>query len=74
MTHDLEALLDIVGERDPDAEGFRGLVALNPFAVQLRCEAVGEDIEPLDRDTLIEELRLLKERVQAALKTQQDPN
>ena len=67
LTHDLGALLDMLGGSEPAAEKFRGFVALNPFAIQFRYEAVGEEMEPLDRDNLVKELRLLNERVQAVL-------
>ena len=67
LTHDLGALLDMLSESEPDAKEFRGLIALNPFAVQFRYEGIGEEMEPLDRDSLVEELRLLHERVHAAL-------
>ena len=67
LTHDIGALLDLLGESEPDAETFRGLIALNPFAVQFRYEVVGKEMEPLDRGSLVKELRLLAERVQATL-------
>ena len=67
MTHDLGALLDVLAEREPDAEEFRGLIALNPFAVQFRYEAIGEEMDPLDRHRLVDDLRILGERVQAGL-------
>lgn len=67
LTHDLGALLDMLGRSEPAAEKFRGFVALNPFAIQFRYEAVGEEMDPLDRDNLVKQLRLLSESVQAAL-------
>ena len=67
LTHDIGALLDLLGESEPDAETFRGLIALNPVAVQFRYEVVGKEMEPLDRGSLVKELRLLAERVQATL-------
>ena len=67
LTHNLDVLLDILRDRDPDAEGFRGLIALSPFAVQFRYEAISEDTEPLDRDSLVASVEALSRRVQKAL-------
>ena len=64
VTHDLGALLD---RSVADTAEFRGLIALNPFAVQFRYEALADEMEPLDRDSLVAELRRLGERVQAAM-------
>ena len=66
VTHDLGALLDLLGGVAAETVEFRGLIALNPFAVQFRYEALGKEIDPLDRDSLVAELRRLRERVQAA--------
>lgn len=68
LTHDLDALLDVLGGNEPDAEKYRGLVALNPFAVQFRYESVGAEMVSLDRDELIEDLRSLGERVRSVLR------
>ncbi len=67
VTHDLGALLDLLGRSVPDTAEFRGLIALNPFAVQFRYEALADEMEPLDRDSLVAELRRLGERVQGAV-------
>ena len=52
VTHDLGALLDLLGRSVLDTAEFRGLIALNPLAVQFRYEALGNEMEPLDRDSL----------------------
>lgn len=67
MTDDLGALLDLPGRSVPDTAAFRGLIALNPVAVHFRYEALADEMEPLDRDSLVAELRRLGERVQGAV-------
>ena len=72
LTHDLGPLLDVLVESEPDAEEFRGLIALNPFADQFRYQAIGEEMDPLDRHKLVGDLRTLCERVQAGLQDRED--
>lgn len=67
LTHNLGTLLDVLRDHEPDADRFRGLIALNPFAVQFRQEAITGDAEPLDREGLALSIRRLLERVQEAL-------
>lgn len=67
LTHNLGVLLDVLQAREPDAEGFRALIALNPFAVQFRYEAMTDDAEPLDRESLAASVEALLHRVQRAL-------
>lgn len=68
VTHDLGALLALLGGSVPGTAEFQGLIALNPFAAQFRYEALGKEMDPLDRDSLVAELRRLRERVQAAVR------
>lgn len=72
LTHDLDALLDILGGNEPDAEKYRGLVALTPFALRCRYESVGEEMGALDRGELVEDLRSLGERVRSVLRDIED--
>ena len=67
LTHNLGTLLDVLRDHEPDADRFRGLIALNPFAVQFRYEAITGDAEPLDREGLARSIQRLLERVQEAL-------
>ena len=68
LTHDLGRLLTALGRQVPNTERFRGLVDLNPYNVQLRYEWTGEETEPVDRDRLLKELRVLRDCVQEALR------
>lgn len=68
VTHDLGALLTLLSGSVPDTAQFQGLITLNPFAVQFRYEALGKEMDPLGRDSLVTELRRLRERVQAAVR------
>ena len=67
LTHDLESLLDIVEKRNSGASQFRDLVALNPFAVELRYKFLPEDEKPLDRHGIALRLKALLERVRAEI-------
>ena len=67
LTHNLGVLLDALRDHEPEADRFRGLIALNPFAVQFRYEAITGDMERLDRKGLARSLQSLLESVQAAL-------
>ena len=42
FTHDLEALLDLVGERTEITDEFEGLIGYTPFAVKHRYEGLGQ--------------------------------
>ena len=67
LTHNLGTLLDVLRDHEPDADRFRGLIALNPFAVRFRQEAITGDAEPLDREGLALSILRLLERVREAL-------
>ena len=67
LTHDLKALLDILGNRTIDASQFRDLEALTPFAVQFRYEFLPDGAKPLDRQGIALRLNALLERVRAEL-------
>lgn len=67
LTHNLGTLLDILRDHEPDADRFRGLIALSPFAVQFRYEAITGDTEPLDREGLVRSIQTLLEPVQVTL-------
>lgn len=67
LTHDLKALLDILGNRTIDASQFRDLEALTPFAVQFRYEFLPDGAKPLDRQGIALRLNALLEPVRAEL-------
>ena len=67
LTHDLKALLDILGNRTIDASQFRDLEALTPFVVQFRYEFLPDGAKPLDRQGIALRLNALLERVRAEL-------
>ncbi len=63
LTHDLEALLAILKDHEADADCFRDLLLLNPYAVRLRYEGISEGALPLDRERLVSRLGALLARV-----------
>ena len=67
LTHDLKALLDILGKRTINASQFRDLEALTPFAVQFRYEFLPDGAKPLDRQGIALRLNALLEPVRAEL-------
>ena len=50
LTHSLELLLDLLAERNAQAETFRGLVPFTPFAVEFRYGGVTAGTEPIHRE------------------------
>lgn len=67
LTHDLEALLDIVDKRSADASRFRDLAPLTPFADKYRYEFLPADAPPLDRQGIASQLDALLKRVRTAI-------
>ncbi len=67
LTHNLEALLDIIEKRDSDASQFRDLEAFRPFAVEYRYKFLPKDAKPLDREGIASRLNALLERVRAEI-------
>ena len=63
FTHDLETLLDLVGERTEVTDDFRDLIEYTPFAVQHRYEGLGAGVPAIDRNEAIRCLELLLDAV-----------
>jgi len=62
-THDIGMLIAVLSDQGCDTEGFSGLITYNPFAVQLRYDAVEEPDEPLDRAKVINDVKNILEFV-----------
>lgn len=59
LTHNLEALLELLSERNDVSCRFRKLIDYTPYAVEFRYEGVESGTEPIDRKsalTLVEAL------------------
>ena len=67
FTHDLEALLDLVGERTEITDEFEGLIGYTPFAVKHRYEGLGPSAPAIDRNEAIRCLDLLFDTVRRQL-------
>lgn len=62
-THDLMALINILGDEGADTSSLNSLVDLSPFAVQYRYEFLGADDDEVDRGSVLQEIQSLYERV-----------
>ena len=59
LTHNLEALLELLSERNEVSCRFRKLIDYTPYAVEFRYEGVESGTDPIDRKgalTLVEAL------------------
>ena len=63
LTHNLEALLDLLADRGVVTNPFRELIGYTPYAVEFRYEGVGEATEPIDREGTLTLVEALLERV-----------
>ena len=63
LTHSIETLLDLLGDRGAAVEPFRNLVDYTPFAVEFRYVGVDPDAEPIDREGAIALAEALVEQV-----------
>ena len=68
FTHDLETLLDLVGERSEVTDEFRDLIEYTPFTVQHHYEGLGASIPAIDRNETIRRLDVLLDTVRRQLK------
>ena len=50
LTHNLEALRDLLAAHGVATESHRKLIEYTPYAVEFRYEGVGSCTEPIDRD------------------------
>ncbi len=64
-THNLIRLFNALARIGESAETFRGLVELNPFAVELRYDLMDESDVPLDRRRLLNQTQSLFDCVNA---------
>lgn len=62
-THILSALLDILEGEGKVVEVYWNLLEYQVFAVQFRYEALGAQIEPIDRKTAVEAIQMLLQQV-----------
>ena len=67
LTHNTQALSELVDERDAETEPFRDLAAFTPYAVEFRYAGVGPDAGPIDRARALEMIETLLEQVGAQL-------
>ena len=63
LTHNLEALLDLLAERGIATESFRKLISYTPYAVEFRYQGVGPDYEPIDREDALGLVETLLDQV-----------
>lgn len=63
LTHSIEALLDLVGERGASVEPFGRLVDYTPYAVEFRYAGADSDSEPIDREGALALVEALMEWV-----------
>ena len=67
LTHNLEALLDLLEGRDVATEPYRGLVGYTPYAVEFRYDGVDPGAESIDRDEALNLVESLLEEVRRQL-------
>ena len=53
LTHSIETLLDLLGDRGAAMEPFRSLIDYTPYAVEFRYVGAGTGTPPIDRDGAI---------------------
>ena len=75
LTHNLEALLELLSERNDVPCRFRNLIDYTPYAVEFRYEGVESGTDPIDRKgalTLVEALLVQVRRQLAKPETRRD--
>ena len=63
LTHNLEALLDILARRGIAKDSFRELISYTPYAVEFRYQGVGPDAEPIYREDALRLVETLLQQV-----------
>ena len=63
LTHNLEALLDLLADQGIETASFPELIGYTPYAVEFRYEGVGTSTEPIDREETLVLVETLLERV-----------
>ena len=67
LTHNLEALLDLLAARSVETEPFQTLIDYTPYAVEFRYEGLDSDAEPIDRESALALVAALLEQVRREL-------
>ena len=67
LTHNIEALLDILDDRGAAVEPFRSLIDYTPYAVEFRYVGADSGTGPIDRDGAILLVESLLEQVRGEL-------
>ena len=67
LTHNLEALLDLLAARSVDTEPFQTLIDYTPYAVEFRYEGLESDAEPIDRESALALVAAFLEQVRREL-------
>lgn len=68
LTHNLEALVNLLDGRDADVETHRGLTVYTPYAVEFRYGGLDSSAQPIDRKGALAFVEALLEQVRGALK------
>ena len=63
LTHNLEALLDLLAEYGVTSEPFRELTEYTPYAVEFRYQGVGSEAEAIDRERTLRLVETLREQI-----------
>ena len=69
LTHNLEALVNLLAGRAVDMMAFRKLVVYTPYAVEFRYGGVDSGIEPIDRMSALALVEALLQQVRRELET-----
>ena len=67
LTHNIEALLDVLTRRGIATESFRKLVSYTPYAVEFRYQGIGPEYETIDRKDALGRVETLREQVRRQL-------
>ena len=67
LTHNIEALLDLLAERGIPPEPFGKLIDYTPYAVEFRYQGIGPDADPIDRDGAVRLVGMLLDQVRQFL-------
>ena len=73
LTHNIETLLDLLGERGASVEPFGRMVDYTPYAVEFRYAGVDPGAEPIDRESVLALVKALLERVRGELAEAEGP-
>ena len=74
LTHNLEALLELLSERNDVSGRFRKLIDFTPYAVEFRYEGVESGTDPIDRKSALTLVEALLAQVRRQLPETKDPS